>query len=146
MSLKKRLFWSHILMFALPLTTYLLFSFLADRLSWLYLLQQRFSSMEDFQYHMRLTEQFSRWFTLGGLLLTLLFINLLLSRGVLKKIEHSLEQLSDGLRRLREGELSHRLSQTDDDEFSAVRADFKATARRLEQLERTCFAAALWWR
>ena len=38
MSVKKRLFWSHILMFALPMFTYLLFSFLADRLSWLYLL------------------------------------------------------------------------------------------------------------
>ena len=135
MSVKKRLFWSHILMFALPLLTYLLFSFLADRLSWLYLLQQRFSSMQDFQYHVRLTEHFSRWFTLGGLLLTLLAVNLMLSRGVLKKIEGSLNQLSDGLRRLREGELSYRLPQEQTDEFSAVRADFNAAAQRLEQLE-----------
>ena len=93
MSVKKRLFWSHILMFALPMITYLLFSFLADRLSWLYLLQQRFSSMEDFQYHVRLTEHFSRWFTLGGLTLTLLIVNRFLSRGVLKKIEGSLRAL-----------------------------------------------------
>ena len=134
MSVKKRLFWSHILMFALPMITYLLFSFLADRLSWLYLLQQRFSSMEDFQYHVRLTEHFSRWFTLGGLALTLVVVNRFLSRGVLRKIEGSLRELSDGLRQLREGDLSCRLPLTEDDEFSAVRADFNATAVRLQQL------------
>ena len=134
MSVKKRLFWSHILMFALPIVTYLLFSLLADRLSWLYLLQQRFSSMADFQYHMRLTEQFSRWFTLGGLALTLMIVNRFLSRGVLKKIEGSLRELSDGLRHLREGDLSCRLSQSESDEFSAVRADFNATAAQLQQL------------
>lgn len=134
MSVKKRLFWSHILMFALPMVTYLLFSLLADRLSWLYLLQQRFSSMQDFQYHVRLTEQFSRWFTLGGLTLTLVIVNRFLSRGVLKKIEGSLRELSGGLRRLREGELSFRLPQTGEDEFSAVRADFNATAAQLQQL------------
>ena len=49
MSVKKRLFWSNTLMFALPLLVYLLFSLLADRMSWLYLLQQRFTSMQDFQ-------------------------------------------------------------------------------------------------
>ena len=134
MSVKKRLFWSHILMFALPMFTYLLFSFLADRLSWLYLLQQRFSSMEDFQYHVRLTEHFSRWFTLGGLTLTLLIVNRFLSRGVLKKIEGSLRELSDGLRQLREGDLSYRLPLTEEDEFSAVRTDFNATAAQLQQL------------
>ena len=134
MSVKKRLFWSHILMFALPMITYLLFSFLADRLSWLYLLQQRFSSMADFQYHVRLTEHFSRWFTLVGLALTLVIVNRFLSRGVLKKIEGSLRELSDGLRQLREGDLSCRLPLTEEDEFSAVRTDFNATAAQLQQL------------
>ena len=115
MSVKKRLFWSHILMFALPMITYLLFSFLADRLSWLYLLQQRFSSMADFQYHVRLTEHFSRWFTLVGLALTLVIVNRFLSRGVLKKIEGSLRELPDGLRQLREGDLYCRLTLTEED-------------------------------
>ncbi|MBR5537274.1 MAG: HAMP domain-containing histidine kinase [Clostridia bacterium] len=134
MSVKKRLFWSHILMFALPILTYLLFSLLADRLSWMYLLQQRFQTMEDFRHHVQLTEQFSRWFTLGGLVLTLLVVNLMLSRGVLKKIEGSLDQLSEGLRLLREGQLNYRLPDRQEDEFSAVRADFNAAAARLEQL------------
>lgn len=134
MSVKKRLFWSHILMFALPILTYLLFSWMADRLSWLYLLQQRFSSMEDFRYHVHLTEQFSRYFTLGGLTITLVIVNRTLSRGVLKKIEGSLSQLSDGLRRLREGQLSYRLPVQQEDEFSAVRLDFNDAAARLEQL------------
>jgi len=134
MSVKKRLFWSHILMFALPILTYLLFSWLADRLSWLYLLQQRFSSMEDFRHHIRLTEQVSRAFILGGLTLTLVIVNRVLSRGVLKKIEGSLSQLSDGLRRLREGQLGYRLPVQQEDEFSAVRADFNDAAARLEQL------------
>lgn len=134
MSVKKRLFWSHILMFALPLAVYLLFSYLADRLSWLWLLQQRFTSMQDFRQQVQSTEQFSRWFTMLGLVATLLIVNRFLSRGVLKKIEGSLNELSQGLRRLQEGELSFRLPAGQADEFSAVRADFNATAQRLEQL------------
>ena len=134
MSVKKRLLWSHILMFALPILTYLLFSMLADRLSWMYLLQQRFQTMEDFRYHVQITEQVSRWFTLGGLAITLLVVNLVLSRGVLKKIEGSLDQLSEGLHLLREGQLDYRLPAQEEDEFSAVRADFNDAAARLEQL------------
>ena len=134
MSVKKRLFWSNILMFALPILIYLLFSWLADRLSWLYLLQQRFHSMEDFQYHVHLTEQVSRYFVLGGLVLTLVIVNRMLARGVLKTIEGSLNQLSEGLRLLREGHLNHRLPAGQKDEFSAVRADFNDTAAQLEQL------------
>ena len=53
MSVKKRLFWSHILMFALPMAVYLLVSLLADRISWLWLLQQRFTSMADLEHAMR---------------------------------------------------------------------------------------------
>ena len=83
MSVKKRLFWSNTLMFALPLLVYLLFSLLADRMSWLYLLQQRFTSMQDFQQQVHRTELFSRCFTLGGLVLTLFIVNRVLSRGVL---------------------------------------------------------------
>lgn len=134
MSVKKRLFWSHVLMFALPLVVYLLFSLLADRLSWLWLLQQRFTSMQDFQQHVRRAEQFSLWFTLIGLVGTLALVNRFISRGVLKKIEGSMDELSAGLRHLREGELSFRLPDGQEDEFSAVRADFNATAQRLQQL------------
>lgn len=134
MSVKKRLFWSNTLMFALPLLVYLLFSLLADRMSWLYLLQQRFTSMQDFQQQVHRTELFSRCFTLGGLVLTLFIVNRVLSRGVLKKIEGSLNELSAGLRRLREGALDFRLPGSPSDEFSAVRADFNATAQRLQQL------------
>ncbi len=134
MSVKKRLFWSHILMFALPLVVYLLFSLLADRLSWLWLLQQRFTSMQDFQQQVQRTERFSLWFTLVGLVGTLVIVNRFLSRGVLKKIEGSMNELSAGLRHLREGELGFRLPDGRDDEFAAVRADFNATAQRLQQL------------
>ena len=96
MSVKKRLFWSHILMFALPLLAYLLCSLLADRLSWMWLLQQRFTSMQDFQRQVQRTELFSRAFTLVGLVGTLLAVNRFLSRGVLKKIEGSMNELSAG--------------------------------------------------
>ena len=41
MSVKKRLFLSHILMFALPMAVYLLFSLLADRISWMWLPKSR---------------------------------------------------------------------------------------------------------
>ncbi len=134
MSIKKRLFWSHILMFALPLVVYLLFSLLADRLSWMWLLQQRFHSMPDFQQAVQRTEVFSRWFVLAGLVGTLLVVNRLLSRGVLKTIERAMEELSVGLRHLREEDLAFRLEDDREDEFSAVRADFNVTAQRLQQL------------
>lgn len=134
MSVKKRLFWSHILMFALPLAVFLLFSLLADRLSWMWLLQQRFTSMEGFQQQVQRTERFSLWFTLTGLVGTLVVVNRFLSRGVLKTIDGAMNELSAGLRHLREGELDFRLSDGQADEFAAVRADFNATAQRLQQL------------
>ena len=80
------------------------------------------------------TERFSLWFTLIGLVGTLAVVNRFLSRGVLKKIEGSLSELSAGLRHLREGDLGFRLPDGQEDEFSAVRADFNATAQRLQQL------------
>ena len=134
MSVKKRLFWSHILMFALPMAVYLLFSLLADRVSWLWLLQQRFATMHDLERAMRRAETLSRWFTMGGLVVTLVIVNRFLARGVLKKIEGSLHELSAGLRQLREGNLRFRLEEGGEDEFSAVRADFNATAEQLERL------------
>ncbi len=134
MSVKKRLYWSHILMFVLPLVVYLLFSLLADRLSWMWLLQQRFQSMPDFQRAVQRTEIFSRWFTLAGLLGTLFVVNRMLSRGVLRTIEQAVDELSAGLRHLREEDLAFRLEADKKDEFSAVRADFNATAARLQQL------------
>jgi signal transduction histidine kinase len=65
---------------------------------------------------------------------TLIIVNRFVSRGVLKKIEGSMNELSAGLRHLREGELDFRLPDRQADEFSAVRADFNATAQRLQQL------------
>ena len=134
MSVKKRLFWSPILMFALPLAVYLLFSLLADRLSWMWLLQQRFTSMQDFQQQVQRTERFSLCFTLVGLVGTLVVVNRFISRGVLKIIDGAVHELSTGLRHLREGELDFRLPDGQADEFAAVRADFNATAQRLQQL------------
>ncbi len=134
MSVKKRLFWSYILMFALPLAVYLLFSLLADRLSWIWLLEQRFTSMAHFQQMVQRTELFSRYFTLAGLVGTLLIVNRILSRGVLNTIQRSLDELSTGLRHLREEDLAVRLPADREDEFAALRADFNAAAARLQQL------------
>ena len=49
MSVKKRLFWSHILMFALPLAAYWGLSRLLDALLLRYLLAQNYASLWDFQ-------------------------------------------------------------------------------------------------
>ncbi|MBR5390158.1 MAG: HAMP domain-containing histidine kinase, partial [Clostridia bacterium] len=67
------------------------------------------------------------------LMLTLLIADRFLSRGVLNKIHASLEQLSQGLRKLREGDLACRLPENAADEFSGLRADFNATAAQLQQ-------------
>ena len=68
-------------------------------------------------------------------MLTLVAVSLLLSRLLLKKINGSLDELSQGLAKLRSGELDYRLPEGDrkNDEFAALRADFNATAAQLQQ-------------
>lgn len=134
MSIKKRLFWSNVLMFALPVAAYWLISFAADKLTISYLLRQSYTSLADFRQQVGQVQQISRMLTVGVLLIMLVIVNRLLSRGVLNRINGSLEEVSQGLRRLKEGDLSFRLpaGQTED-EFSALRKDFNATAAQLEQ-------------
>lgn len=133
MSVKKRLFWSHILMFALPVAAYWLISFAADRLTLAWLLRQSYASLEDFRRQVLQAQQVSRILIIAALVLTLLIADRFLSRGVLNKIRSSLDQLSLGLRKLQEGDLSCRLPEDANDEFSPVRADFNATAAQLQQ-------------
>lgn len=131
MSVKKRLFWSHILMFALPLLAYLLISYLADKLLLSYLLRQSFTSVRDFQEQVRHGQSVCRIVTVAGLVLTLLIADRFLTRGVLRKIRGSLDEISAGLRKLRQGDLACRLPEGGD-EFSGLRGDFNATAAQLQ--------------
>ena len=135
MSVKKRLFWSHILMFALPLAAYWGLSRLLDALLLRYLLAQNYASLWDFQRQVGRAQQVGRLITFVGLVLTLVAVSLLLSRLLLKKINGSLDELSQGLAKLRSGELDYRLPEGDrrNDEFAALRADFNATAAQLQQ-------------
>ena len=134
MSIKKRLFWSNFLMFALPLLAYWAISFVADKLTLRYLLRQSYTSLADFQHRVSQAQQGSRLLTVAVLLIMLLIVNRVLSGGVLKRIKGSLEEISQGLRQLRSGDLACRLSQgQEEDEFSALRRDFNATAAQLEQ-------------
>ncbi len=134
MSIKKRLFWSNVLMFALPVAAYLLISFAADKLTISYLLRQSYTSIADFRQQVAQVQQVSRLLTVAVLLIMLVIVNRMLSRGVLKRINGSLEQVSEGLRKLREGDLSFRLpKEQTEDEFSALRRDFNAAAAQLEQ-------------
>lgn len=135
MSVKKRLFWSHILMFALPLAAYWGLSRLLDALLLRYLLAQNYASLWDFQRQVGRAQQVGRLITFVGLVLTLVAVSLLLSRLLLKKINGSLDELSQGLAKLRSGELTYRLPEGDrkNDEFAALRADFNATAAQLQQ-------------
>ena len=135
MSVKKRLFWSHILMFALPLAVYWGLSRLLDALLLRYLLAQNYASLWDFQRQVGRAQQVGRLITFVGLVLTLVAVSLLLSRLLLKKINGSLDELSQGLAKLRSGELTYRLPEGDrkNDEFAALRADFNATAAQLQQ-------------
>ena len=109
MSVKKRLFWSHILMFALPLAAYWGLSRLLDALLLRYLLAQNYASLWDFQRQVGRAQQVGRLITFVGLVLTLVAVSLLLSRLLLKKINGSLDELSQGLAKLRSGELTYRL-------------------------------------
>lgn len=133
MSVKKRLFWSHILMFVLPLAAYMLISTVTDRLTFTYLLHQSYASLADFQQQVAAAQRTARLLTLLGLLLMLFISDRFLTRGVLKKIHGSLDQLSQGLAQLKAGDLSCRLPEAPEDEFSSLRRNFNAAAAQLQQ-------------
>lgn len=133
MSVKQKLFLSNIMMFSVPVLAYAVFSYIADRLSWQYLLDQTFYSFEQFRSVTESVQRVARICTVAALFVTLLLLNTLLSRGILKRIRDSLSQLSEGLRQLRQGNRSFRLQETDNDEFVTVRSDFNSMASQLQQ-------------
>ncbi len=131
MTLKKRLFWSYFAMFVLPLLAYLLVSWLSDKLLVSFLLAQTYYSLDDFQNKLAAAQRIARYVTVGVMLLTTGLTGLFLSNGILKRIADSLDQLSKGLGKLSAGDLTVRLPEDEDDEFSVVRADFNTAARKL---------------
>lgn len=134
MSVKKRLFWSHILMFVLPLLAYWLIATVTDRLTVAFLLRQSYVSLLDFQQQVASAQRTARLLTMIGLVLMLFVANRFLSRGVLKKINGSLAELSQGLSQLRAGNLAYRLPEGGrEDEFSSLRRNFNETAAQLQQ-------------
>lgn len=134
MSVKKRLFWSHILMFVLPLVAYWLIATVTDRLTIAFLLRQSYVSLLDFQQQVADAQRTARLLTMLGLVLMLFVANRFLSRGVLKKINGSLDELSQGLAQLKAGNLACRLPESEqEDEFSSLRRDFNDTAAQLQR-------------
>ena len=70
--------------------------------------------------------------------LTILMTNRFLTRFVVRKIEEPLDLLSDGARRLGDGDLDYRITYTGKDEFAPVCGAFNEMAARLkESVERT---------
>ena len=70
--------------------------------------------------------------------LTVLMTNRFLTRFVVRKIEEPLDLLSEGARRLGEGDLDFRIAYTGQDEFAPVCGAFNEMAARLkESVERT---------
>ena len=70
--------------------------------------------------------------------LTILMTNRFLTRFVVLKIEEPLDLLSEGARRLGEGDLDYRIAYTGKDEFAPVCGAFNEMAARLkESVERT---------
>ena len=70
--------------------------------------------------------------------LTILMTNRFLTRFVVRKIEEPLDLLSEGARRLGEGDLDFRITYTGKDEFAPVCGAFNEMATRLkESVERT---------
>ena len=70
--------------------------------------------------------------------LTILMTNRFLTRFVLRRIEEPLDLLSEGARRLGEGDLNYRIAYTGKDEFAPVCHTFNEMAARLkESVERT---------
>lgn len=65
--------------------------------------------------------------------LIILITNRVLTRFVFRGIVSSLDSLSSGVREIRDGNLSHRISYANDDEFASVVADFNEMASRLEE-------------
>ena len=70
--------------------------------------------------------------------LTILMTNRFLTRFVIRKIEEPLDLLSEGARRLGDGDLDYRIAYTGKDEFAPVCGAFNEMAARLkESVERT---------
>ena len=70
--------------------------------------------------------------------LTILMTNRFLTRFVIRKIEEPLDLLSEGARRLGEGDLDYRITYAGEDEFAPVCGAFNEMAVRLkESVERT---------
>ena len=70
--------------------------------------------------------------------LTILMTNRFLTRFVVRRIEEPLDLLSDGARRLGDGDLDYRITYTGKDEFAPVCGAFNEMAARLkESVERT---------
>ena len=70
--------------------------------------------------------------------LTILMTNRFLTRFVVRKIEEPLDLLSEGARRLGDGDLDYRIAYTGKDEFAPVCGAFNEMAARLkESVERT---------
>ena len=65
--------------------------------------------------------------------LTILMTNRFLTRFVVRKIEEPLDLLSEGARRLGEGDLDHRIAYAGKDEFAPVCAAFNEMAARLKE-------------
>ncbi|MDO4568411.1 MAG: HAMP domain-containing sensor histidine kinase [Clostridia bacterium] len=132
MSVKRKLFWSNLLIFALPVTVYLVATYLGDAIVWDYLTRQTFYSLDHFRTAVRDVQQTYRVITVALVVVTFLIANYALSRGILKRIENSLAQLSEGLRQLRTGNRAYRVAEDADDEFVNVRSDFNSMASQLQ--------------
>jgi len=69
------------------------------------------------------------------ILVCVLMANFLFTRLFVKRIKSALNVLTDGVREIRDGNLSHRIDHTEfDAEFNAVCADFNEMAARLREM------------
>ncbi|MDR2749272.1 MAG: HAMP domain-containing histidine kinase [Clostridiales bacterium] len=139
MTIKRRLFWSNILMVAIPTVLAVVFcsaiSLLLIRFfeGWngdtdeLIALSERAESMPEFV-----------WLGIAMLIVMaaiILATTVFLTSHLLKSITTPLNTLSFGVKQVRDGNLTFRLGYMGKDEFSPVCDDFNQMAARLEYLE-----------
>lgn len=132
MSIKKRLLISNILMIALPAVAALVISFGANELFWYICRGYEMVYYRFFRFDYRMAVRFTSYVTVVGVIISVLVVNHYLSKYVIKAIQKPLGILSDGVKRVGEGQLSYRITYETQDEFKKVFDDFNEMAGRLE--------------
>lgn len=137
MTIKKRLFWSNILMIAVPVVSTILIGCVCMGLIWLSLIGGMglgINDQEDFDHAcMAVSEMLEYDIGRDAGFSSVKALLWFLTKFVFKRIEEPLYILAGGVHEIRDGNLDYRITYVQEDEFRPVCEDFNEMAVRLKE-------------